>query len=478
MNLVGDPWIPVLFEDGSHKLVSLQDLFAKGETIRDLSVNPAQRIALMRLLICIAQAALDGPKNEEDWKTSLLLIAPQSLKYLEANRHSFDLFGDKPFLQVSDLMPTLNASMDKLEFGLAAGNNPKLFDHGACEDGRCHVSAHAALSLLTFQCFSPGGMIGITSWSGIQTSKNSEHAPCLESSPLHTILRGGNVVETIWLNLLSRKQVQEHLAVGMGRPVWEQTYATLSPVPEWTQTYLGRMIPLSRGILLDGSLRKCTFVNGFSFAKLPNYREAMLTVTVFEGKKGQEYRYLPLRLERHPWRELNSVLNLNRKGKSGGPLALEHLCSLERGTVDIWTGGLAADKGKLLDMAEWVFSVPAQLLDTGTLEIYGKGVEWARRGEFSLKESVKKFASEMKMADSSGLFQWAAAEFWSVLDAQYNQLIEIAQDHAHGLDPWVTTIRRAMYTAYNQACPSSTPRQMRAFVAGQSLLHVKEPSHD
>lgn len=65
MNLVKDPWIPVVMQDGTPELVSLRDVFAKGEEIADLAANPCQRIALMRLLICIAQAALDGPKDEE-----------------------------------------------------------------------------------------------------------------------------------------------------------------------------------------------------------------------------------------------------------------------------------------------------------------------------------------------------------------------------------------------------------------------------
>jgi len=63
MNLVSDPWIPVVMLDKTPRLVSLNEVFRDGETIADLAANPCQRIALMRLLICIAQAALDGPKD-------------------------------------------------------------------------------------------------------------------------------------------------------------------------------------------------------------------------------------------------------------------------------------------------------------------------------------------------------------------------------------------------------------------------------
>ena len=60
MNLTIDKWIPVVWHDGRHDSVSLNDVFLSGDKICDLSVRPHERIALMRLLVCIAQAALDG----------------------------------------------------------------------------------------------------------------------------------------------------------------------------------------------------------------------------------------------------------------------------------------------------------------------------------------------------------------------------------------------------------------------------------
>jgi len=61
MNLTIDPWIPIVRANGQPGTVSLCDAFAHGEHIRDLAVRPHERIAVMRLVICIAQAALDGP---------------------------------------------------------------------------------------------------------------------------------------------------------------------------------------------------------------------------------------------------------------------------------------------------------------------------------------------------------------------------------------------------------------------------------
>jgi len=79
MNLVTGDWVPVVYPSGEHKLVSLKNLYEEAEQIRDLCATPPQRIALMRLLICITQAALDGPENERDWQACRNCIILKSI---------------------------------------------------------------------------------------------------------------------------------------------------------------------------------------------------------------------------------------------------------------------------------------------------------------------------------------------------------------------------------------------------------------
>ena len=40
MNLIGDPWLPVIFFDDTQELISLQALFEDGDRIRDLALTP------------------------------------------------------------------------------------------------------------------------------------------------------------------------------------------------------------------------------------------------------------------------------------------------------------------------------------------------------------------------------------------------------------------------------------------------------
>ena len=104
MNLTTEPWIPIVWANGHPGTVSLCDAFARGEDIRDLAVRPHERIALMRLLICIAQAALDGPTDHDDWKVCRAKITPAARDYLKRWQKAFELFGDgQRFLQVEGL---------------------------------------------------------------------------------------------------------------------------------------------------------------------------------------------------------------------------------------------------------------------------------------------------------------------------------------------------------------------------------------
>ncbi|MDR1946106.1 MAG: type I-E CRISPR-associated protein Cse1/CasA [Desulfovibrio sp.] len=57
MNLVDDPWIPILSVDGKNQSISLLEVFTSGDTYVDLAVRPHERVALYRLLLwCSPQA--------------------------------------------------------------------------------------------------------------------------------------------------------------------------------------------------------------------------------------------------------------------------------------------------------------------------------------------------------------------------------------------------------------------------------------
>src|ERR1035437_1514292 len=270
MNLTTDPWIPVVWNDGATRAASLADIFVRGHEIRDLAVRPHERIALMRLFLCVAHAALDGPADQEEWQDLLARLPAAARSYLQRWGAAFELFGDSQrFLQVPNLKAIKAkddevSSLSKLDMALATGSNPTLFDNSG-GDGRAFPPDPLALALLTSQCLSPGGTIGVALWNSKPTfgwksypkaaPGQSSHAPCLPGSMLHAFPRGANLLATIHLNLLPRDAVVTLPGItGWGRPVWEQmpsSPADKAFITNAAQTYLGRLVPISRAIRMD-----------------------------------------------------------------------------------------------------------------------------------------------------------------------------------------------------------------------------------
>ncbi len=485
MNLTGDPWVPVVFANGDYEMVSLVDAFRRGQEILDLVATPPQRVALTRLLVCIAQAALDGPEDEADWERCRDRIATAAVTYLAKQSASFGLYGDPGFLQVPNLTSTDNATLDKLGFGLAAGNNAILFDHEATLNGRAQSPAWSALALVTYQCFSPGGTIGSSKWHGVQTSRMSEHAPCVEGSMLYTIVRAESLLATVHLNLLTKEIVGRAANTSWGKPVWElmPTSPEDAVIAELTTSYLGRLVPVSRGIKLNAGSTKATLVNGCRYPKLP-YREP--SATVIRRGKDQKLAYLRVDLSKHPWRELGSLLAYAQATGEGGARALGHLVP-GNGSVDIWTGGLAANKGKVLDLAEWSFHLPLSLIGETELNKYRQGIQLTDSGGVKLRTAIRAYSQDLAVSEfnrtdprsrehSGKILGKASASYWRTLDSQYGVLIAAANDPTRDLaDEWYGIVRDAMERAYERACARQNARQLRAYAKGSQLLKLRKP---
>jgi CRISPR system Cascade subunit CasA len=491
MNLTTDPWIPVVWNDGRAGTVSLRDAFERGADIQDLAVRPHERIALMRLLICVAQAALDGPKDRADWQTCRPRIVPAATAYLKKWQHAFELFGDgQRFLQVNNLKPADKTDDDeegggnvsKLDLALATGNNTTLFDNSGGTD-RSFVAGRLALMLLTYQCFSPGGRIGVAKWNGKPTPGNgsSDHAPCLAGSMLHTLIRGDCLLESINRNLLT-KEIIALLGADWGQAVWESFPATPTAVP--TKTYLGRLVPVTRAIRLLEDGQGLILANATKYAPYPEWREPSATIKVREKKAVPERFVLGASLDRAPWREL-SALAVRRVGRdtNGGPVALQNLSEIE--PFDLWVGGLVADKAKLLDTVETVFHVPAGMLTEPGQRIYEDGVQYASDLEYRLRRAISTYHKELgnnldraEMLDQRKRIQTKATfQFWTDVERGVPQLLDVVAAPADwpAKDAWAKTVwGTAVWTAANRsldaACARETPRQLRAFTLARQAL--------
>jgi CRISPR system Cascade subunit CasA len=507
MNLTTDAWIPIVWNDGKPGTVNLREAFERGHEIQDLAVRPHERIALMRLLICIAQAALDGPADFENWETSQPLIAPTTIKYLAHWKHAFELFGNGPrFLQVAKLkkhkaksngdLDTEANSTSKLDLALATGNNTTLFDNAGGSE-RTFTFAGLALMLTTFQCFSPGGRIGVALWDGRETAGKgaSDHAPCLAEGMLHALLRGDNLVATLHKNLMNKRQAEQFFGQeSWGKPVWElmpQRLADTEAVRNANRTYLGRLVPLSRAIWLADDCRSLILANGIGYGGYPDWREPSATI-VAQTVRGKPMRVvLRVSMDKAPWRELHALtVKAVSQASNGGPAALQNIS--DREAFDLWVGGLVCKQAKPLDTIESVFHVPAAMLAETSQMAYEKGVSWAEGAWYRVRRAVSVYHRELgdnldrpEMKHRRQRIQSnAAAQFWTDIESAVSSLLEIAvAPEALGLTvewhktAWGKSTRRAASVAYEIACPHETPRQIRAYALGLKQLFAAPAKH-
>jgi len=483
MNLTRDPWIPAVRSDGTRDLFSLDELFGQAHTVQDLTVKPHERIALMRLLLCITQAALDGPADEEAWESCGPLIQPRVAEYLGKWRSKFELFGNgERFLQVSNLLPGKSEDegnpATKLDLALATGNNPTLFDNAAGEV-RSVAEARAALSLLTFQCFSPGGRIGVANWNGKDTpgKGSSNHAPCVPSSMVHTLLVGDSLLETVRLNLMTDEIIRDVPPRKLGRPIWEQApvgTADTAALDNATSTYLGRLVPLARSIRLQPDGTTMILANGLDYPLFPAFREA--TATIIQRK--DELGLLPASTGRGLWRQLGPITVCRKSGGDpiSGPLALMH--DLRCNEVGVWVGALVTDKAKIEDVVEGFHQVPRSMLDGAGRIAYERGVHYAETTESAVIQAVKQFAGELKIGNPS--YDRARQCFWTRIEQSLPELFDVARelttDEELPSSKWGEAVQAAAFDAYRQVCPCQTPRQIQAHALGLRRLSYNATS--
>ncbi len=498
MNLTTDAWIPVIWNDGKPGSLSLREAFEHGANVRELAVRPHERIALMRLLICIGQAALDGPPDYDDWKVCRERIVPSAIDYLARWQRTFELFGrGQRFLQVAKLSASKpnaegdeGSSTSKLDIALATGNNTTLFDNSGGSE-RAFASGELALMLITFQCFSPSGRIGVGLWNGKETlgAGSSEHAPCLSGGMLHALLRGDNLLATLHKNLITKQQVENFLgANSWGRPIWEsmpQALDDAESVQNSTRTYVGRLVPLARAIWLSEDGRSLILANGLEYeTDADGWREPSATI-VTRQQNGQPTRVvLAASLEKAMWRELHSLTVRAVGEKPGGPAAMQNISDREA-AFDLWTGGLVAKRAKPVDTVESVFHVPAAMLEETSQMAYERGVRLAETTEFRVRRAISVYHKELgdhldrpEMKSRREQIQGkAAAQFWTEMELCVPYLLEAAATPASlGLKhlwqntAWGKSVWRAARRAYEHACAHETPRQMRAYALGLNAL--------
>jgi CRISPR system Cascade subunit CasA len=483
MNLTTDPWIPVLWNDGATRAATLADIFVRGQDIRDLAVRPHERIALMRLFLCVTHAALVGPEDAEELQECLPEIVPAVQRYLERWRRGFELFGDGPrFLQWRGKADGTEISVHKLTF--VDKDSPTLFSHDSTPDSPLPAGP-LAIALVSFQSFAAGGRV--------EGSADSLRAGlCRQGSALYTFVRRESLLATIHANLLTKEQIRRLAPLQWGRPVWEFSAISVDELAkvrdEVVCGYLSRLVPATRALWIDPNQRMAVARGGVSYVGHPEMRDPATSIVV--TKKGDRV-VVPGQSGKAIWRELHSLLvrRVTQAGV-GGPLALESLGP--NGSFDIWTGALAGDQAKVVDAIESVFCIPAAMLLEPSQQTYAAGVKHAEDTEFCLRRAVATYHKERgdnldraEMRKRRDAIQAKAAfQFWTEVECAVPALWAVIRDPAvlgtgnrWQATAWGRTVRDTVLLAYETACPHETGRQLQAFVKGLAILFPNSANH-
>lgn len=505
-NLIDEPWIPVLMRDGTNRSVSLGAVFADTDgTIADFALNPYERVAVFRLLLCIAQAAF-GPerlKDEAGWLAAKDAVGPVSADYLKKWHDRFFLYGPHAFLQPDDAKPIkgkdgrqsdFNSDVSKLCLARASGNNSTLFDHAASTPNRGMSDAGRILNLLVFQSFSSGGRFSQCLWDGAESPANGSafSAPCRESDILFSILIGSDVIETVWLNLLTRDKL-DSAKIKFGVPIWEFEEITRSVTNDAAWSYLGHLLPISRIVKLSPDKSGMTLGEGVIYPTLNpdpknpekrpfGWREPMATVKP-NGEEPPDY--VSSNPTRMPWRDLTSILAVHANGRAQSAMALSHRESLpDEKEFVIWMGGLCTNQAKDIGVVDWTARLSTAWLEQPIIQRYQSAIDHAERqcghmisaaitySELLKMTKVKKGKKEVhRPADV------AESIYWDILAQGDNQrLVQDVESHDY-FPKWKEAAFTAAREAYRRACPAMTARQMEAFAQGFAKLHAREEAN-
>ncbi len=480
-NLIDEPWIPV----ADKGRVGLKDIFTQ-PAYRTLGGNPVQKIAILKLLQAIAQAATT-PQDLVAWQQlGWRGMADKVCSYLDQWHERFYLYGPAPFLQMPAIAKAAIKSFGTVQPDVATGNTTVLTQSQAeqpLDDGE------RALLLLTQMGFALGGKKtdnSVVLTPGYTGKSNDKGKPSTgKPGPsvahmglLHNYCLSTSLLESIWLNLFTEAEIADLTIYpsGLGTPPWEQM-----PVGEdcylanqLKGSLMGRLVPLCRFCLLaDEGLH---YSEGIAHG---NYKEGIFDPSVAIDISGKEPKARWVDPERRPWRELTSLLGFI--GQGGKALECYQLklalrkAKEQEAPFAIWSGGLrvSSNAGEQYasgsdDRVEslcwlspgqvnalWFSHLQGEIsaLDGVARTLYG-GVMGYYKAQLMEGEPVAKQASNL---------------FWQLCERQSQALIDGCDDATRRQQ-----LRRqfAHYAShvFDQFCPHQTARQLDAWARAKPNL--------
>ena len=491
-NLIREQWIPITGRGEA----SLQQIF-EDEGLPGIGGNPIEKISLMKLAIAIAQAAYT-PKDKADWQSiGVLGLMEICAQYLVAHENEFWLYGDQPFLQMPSIRKAEKVSYGAVMPMIATGNTTILLQsqlEGTTTD------AEIAVLLVTLSSFALGGKKtdnSLVLTPGYMGKSNIKGKPATgKSGPslgylgyLHNLILGRTIQESIWLNLLTLEDLSGigYFSQGLGQPVWERMPAGEDDTAarEARESYIGRLVPLSRFILLSGD--GLHYSEGIAY---PGHKDGAQDVSVAISS-GMVKKALWANPDKRPWRQLLALLAFFDATSHDGydcpllRLAIPRALSVGKDFI-LWSGGLKVSS----NAGEQYVSGRDDFVESEVaLKASWLGEVWFRRLKLEMEAlsnlgnavfgAVISYFKKLK-ADGSGPAAKASEGFWADCESVFQGLVDACGSTDY-TERAAIRVKIALFaeTRYDQACPREGARQIDSWaehrISTWRYLHTSEP---
>lgn len=455
LSLTKDPWIPVTIK-GRQQDVSLVTLFSEAKHITAINARAAEWVSLMRLFICIYDRSLD--KNV------------QPVEYLSKYEDEFQLFTvhtgksskGKRFLQVENLELTGSTEIHKLDLYTACGNTPILLKAGTRQ--ALPTKEQIAISLVTKQCFGEWGTTAKTNWDGHMTAVSAKGGPCVAGTPMHFFIECSNLHETLETNSAIHNRI--HMPYELGVPVWEAM--PTGPTNNNTDTYFGRLVPLSKAIWIHD--QECmTYAEGLEYtnlgSKTPDGKyephHCRHTRLIKKVPCEEVYRIQPAQLT---WKEIELILQskLNVGHTISGATIASSLPPDKVSTIVI--SGLITDGSNwsVLETPIIRMQLPAGITTSSNFVKYQQACQEIKRLAENLKTAAFIYHNELKDSQTKPI-SYSIKEDFFLAACTIKSIEELMVECITGnTTKWLTKIKNIQRDIYYTKCPANTKKATNA----------------
>lgn len=521
-NLIDQPWIPCIADEGKFVEVSLRGLLARAHELREISCEtPIMSASILPLALAILHRVF-GPEDYDEWEM-LWQAGKFDMNrledYFEEWHDRFDLFHpERPFYQAFD---NRVESKSIIHIVHPMGNTGTLFNHitDVTDNARVKLSpAEAARHLIAARYFKIGGP---GPWG---TRYGPSFTDSIFSRGVIFWACGANLFETLLLNLVEysdegtipQKRTDEDM------PAWEmehfyarrsmtrdhQDYLTdqtdqrpnIKKIPETLPFgYLDYLTWSNNRIQLipemDG---ESVVVRKYAAAPAFNLSSDVICPQKRQEKKEKgdltgEYRFLYFREDKALWRSYYTLLPKSNEGYRP-PTVVQWLSSLaQEGPRDddypirLIATGMLTNQGKPIFYRREVMPLPLELLrETDYAASIENALGVAEDVAGRLRNALNTLAEHVLQRGAEGkpdsnvrkklVTQWNARErFWIELEAHFWHFIdELVKDRDSALDQWERHLRGTAQQSLDHAISlaGDTPWAWKGGIAAQRQLQA------